>query len=135
MLTPLLRECTLEHKKGDLSNFTKKGGYYTKLDACSLCHQGGNITQNGKISHYGSCDYCHQIYGLQPPHGDIRLTLNPYGSAYDKAGRSQDALRSIEGLDSDGDTYTNIVEIKALTFPGDPKDHPGLIPAPAIVMN
>jgi len=103
----------------------------TKLDDCALCHKGGTIGKNT----YGSCDYCHHTYGLQPPHGDILLTLNPYGLAYDNAGRSQNALVSIQGSDSDGDGYTNIAEINALTFPGDPKDYPGLIPAPAIVMN
>lgn len=103
----------------------------TKLDDCVLCHKGGTIGNNT----YGSCDYCHQTYGLQAPHGNILLTLNPYGLAYNNAGRSQQALTTIEGLDSDGDGYTNIVEIKAITFPGDPKDHPGLTPAPAIVMN
>ena len=37
----------------------------TKLSDCSLCHKGGNITRSGKTSYYGSCDYCHQIYGVQ----------------------------------------------------------------------
>src|SRR5208337_3544905 len=60
----------------------------TKLDDCVLCHKGGTIGTNT----YGSCDYCHQTYGLQPPHGNILLTLNPYGLAYKNAGRSQQAL-------------------------------------------
>jgi hypothetical protein len=38
-------------------------------------------------------------------------------------------------LDSDVDGYVNSVEIQALTFPGDVKDHPGLVPAPAVGMN
>ena len=51
----------------------------TRLDDCSLCHPGGNITQSGKTKYYGSCDYCHIIYGLQAPHGQI--PLNGYGQA------------------------------------------------------
>lgn len=87
----------------------------TKLDDCSLCHPGGNITQGTKTSYYGSCDYCHITYGLQPPHGTI--PLNGYGQAYMVAGRNQDAIKTIESADSDVDTFNNLVEIKALTFP------------------
>ncbi len=103
----------------------------TKLDDCALCHQGSS---NGKT---GSCDYCHQVYKTQEPHPpqSILLTLNPYGSAYYNAGRSQDALRGMEKLDSDGDKFSNLAEIQALTFPGDPKDYPGLIAAPAVGLN
>jgi hypothetical protein len=106
----------------------------TKLDDCSLCHPGGSITAGGKTTTYGSCDYCHITYGLQPPHGQV--PLNGYGQAYKNAGtRDEAAIRSIEGVDSDGDTYNNLKEIQALRFPGDSKDHPGLIAAPAMVMN
>jgi hypothetical protein len=102
----------------------------TKLDDCSLCHPG---SPNGTS---GSCDYCHKTYGLTPPHGNV--PLNQYGQAYKDAGRSQEALRNIENLNSDAsgnDTYTNIQEITALTFPGDPNDYPGLISAPVIGLN
>jgi hypothetical protein len=122
----------------------------TKLDDCSLCHKGGCITASGRTSYYGSCDYCHQIYKTQPPHGNILDTLNSYGKAYNGAGANQDALKAIEGLNSDGedkltdcsgkeipnnDKSTNIEEILALAFPGDARDYPGLVPAPAIGMN
>src|SRR5512146_1778379 len=50
--------------------------------------------------------------------------LNPYGSAYKSAGRSSAALAAIEPRDSDGDGWTNLQEIMALFFPGDPNDHP-----------
>jgi hypothetical protein len=100
----------------------------TKLDDCSLCHTSGKIGKNT----YGSCDYCHQVYKTQPPHGDILKTLNSYGLAYNDAGGD---LKAIEDLNSDGDSYTNIQEIQALTFPGDASDYPGLVPAPAIGMN
>ena len=98
----------------------------TKLDDCSLCHPGGKVGSKS----YGSCDYCHITYGLQEPHGQI--PLNGYGQAYQNAGRDQNALRSIEGVDSDGDTYDNLTEITALGFPGDNKDYPGLTPAPIV---
>jgi hypothetical protein len=45
------------------------------------------------------------------------------------------ALRAIEPNDSDGDLYNNLAEIQALFFPGDARDFPGLVPAPAIGMN
>jgi len=103
----------------------------TKLDDCALCHKSGKIGSKT----YGSCDYCHQIYKTQEPHGNILDTLNSFGLAYNSAGRNQAALKAIEGSDSDGDKSTNIEEIKALTFPGDARDYPGLVPAPAIGMN
>lgn len=37
-----------------------------------------------------------------------------------------EALRAVEMLDSDGDGHSNLEEIAARTFPGDPKDHPGV---------
>ena len=105
----------------------------TKLDDCTLCHPGGKITQGGKTTSYGSCDYCHISYGLQPPHGQV--PLNNYGTDYKNAGRTQQAILAIEGVDSDKDNYSNLLEIKALFFPGNPDDHPGLTPAPVILMN
>jgi len=130
----------------------------TKLDDCSLCHKGGCITSGTKSTYYGSCDYCHQKYKTKPPHGDILDTLNSYGKAYMDAGgtktasatQAQAALKAIESLNSDGtdkltdckgietpnnDKSTNIEEIQALTYPGDARDYPGLVPAPAIGMN
>ncbi len=121
----------------DINNFLAVYPFATptKLNDCCLCHKGGNITRNGKASYYGSCDYCHQVYGIQAPHGDITSTLNPYGMDYRSAGRDQAALLSIERKDSDGDGSDNITEIKAITFPGDPNDRPGLMAAPAVLMD
>ena len=115
----------------DVSNFLTVYPFArtTKLDDCSLCHPGGKVGSKS----YGSCDYCHITYGLQTPHG--KIPLNGYGQAYKNAGRNQNALRNIEGADSDGDTYNNLMEISALSFPGDNKDYPGLTPAPVVVMN
>jgi hypothetical protein len=53
--------------------------------------------------------------------------LNPFGAAYMAQGRFlASSLRAIEAVDSDGDGFTNIREIAALTFPGNPADHPVL---------
>lgn len=57
-----------------------------------------------------SCTTCHN--------GEAR---NPYGRAYAGSGRN---FTIIENLDSDGDGFTNLVEINALTFPGNPDDYP-----------
>ncbi len=54
-------------------------------------------------------------------------SLNPYGKDLHSAG---DNFAAIENMDSDGDGWTNIQEIKALTFPGDPTSHPAGTPAP-----
>lgn len=114
----------------DISNFLTVYPFAksTKLDDCALCHKSGNIGSKS----YGSCDYCHKIYNTQEPHGDILATLNSYGEDYKDAGYSPEA---IEELNSDGDEYTNIEEIRMLTLPGDENDYPGLVPAPAIGMN
>jgi hypothetical protein len=66
----------------------------TRLNSCSLCHS-SNIP-----------------------------SLNPYGAAYLSQGRSSAALKAIEALDSDGDGFTNVQEINALTFPGNANDKP-----------
>ena len=66
-------------------------------------------------SRIDSCSLCH----TSAPN------LNPYGSAYKAKGRGFAAsLTGIESVDSDGDGFSNIVEISALTFPGDAADHP-----------
>jgi len=57
-----------------------------------------------------SCATCHN--------GEAK---NPYGRAYSGSGRD---FAAIENLDSDGDGFTNLAEIKALNFPGKPDDHP-----------
>jgi hypothetical protein len=102
----------------------------TKLDNCALCHTGGRETVNNKTTTYGSCQWCHYKYGYAAPHGDLQATLNTYGKAYLGAGRNEAALGVIESLDSDGDGYTNSVEIAALRYPGDAADDPAKVVAP-----
>jgi len=65
-------------------------------------------------SRIDACNLCHN----SPEGGDAR---NPYGSSYDSSGRN---FAAIENIDSDKDGWTNIQEIKSLTFPGDATDHP-----------
>jgi len=100
----------------------------TKLDNCALCHCGGTDTINGKKTTFGSCQWCHYKYGYDGS-GDITATLNPYGKNYLANGRSEAALRAIEKFDSDGDKYSNIDEITAVRYPGDPTDDPSKVVA------
>ena len=101
----------------------------TKLDSCTLCHSGGSYVSAGKTTTLGSCQWCHYKtnYGADDQYD---ATLNAYGLAYKSAGRSIDGVRAIEDLDSDGDGYSNRVEIAAIRYPGDPNDNPSKVPAP-----
>jgi len=67
----------------------------TRLDTCLLCHT------------------------ISVPTTDT--TRNLYGQAFQRNGHS---FTAIESLNSDGTGGTNIQEILALTFPGDPNDPP-----------
>ena len=62
-----------------------------------------------------TCGLCH----INPAGGGTR---NSYGDAYANAAHN---FKTIEPLDSDGDSYTNLTEINAGTFPGDATSHPG----------
>ncbi len=77
---------------------------------------------NIKGSRIDGCSLCH----TSAP------SLNPYGAAYKAAGRNPSALAAIEPLDSDGDGFTNLQEIMALYFPGDPNDHPPAVTATTV---
>lgn len=79
-------------------------------------------TANTKLS---SCDTCH-------PSGS--KARNSYGADFEAgqlAGKTDmAALIAIQPIDSDGDSFTNLDEITALTFPGDAADKPGTPPPP-----
>ena len=68
-----------------------------------------------------ACQLCHTSEAMP--------ALNAYGSAYQTHGHN---LTAIEPLDSDGDGWSNITEIIAATWPGDPADHPAGEPAAAV---
>ena len=72
-------------------------------------------------SRIDACNLCHN----SPGGGDAR---NSYGLSYASSGRN---FGAIESTDSDGDGYTNLLEIKSLTFPGDANDHPTTPPPTA----
>ena len=61
------------------------------------------------------CALCHPAGG-----GNSATNLNNYGIDYANNGYNYAAIAN---LDSDGDGYTNIVEINARTFPGDATSH------------
>nr|WP_321498298.1 PGF-CTERM sorting domain-containing protein [uncultured Methanolobus sp.] len=65
-----------------------------------------------------TCDTCH----VNPNGGGAR---DSYGLAYAENGKD---FVAIEDLDSDGDGFTNIEEINALTFPGHSADYPADYP-------
>ena len=82
--SPSLAAYSAHQNDQDINNFLAVYPFAksTKLDDCALCHKSGKIGSKT----YGSCDYCHQVYKTQPPHGDILETLNSYGLAYSHAG-------------------------------------------------
>lgn len=65
-----------------------------------------------------ACAFCH----TSAP------SLNAFGLAYRSNGRNTAALTAIQNLDSDGDGFTNLQEINALTFPGNASDKPAAGP-------
>ena len=121
------------HHRGEIDSgfflevYPDKAG--TKIDSCALCHSGGSYGVGLKAVTLGSCQWCHYTYGYDA-HGNIDETLNAYGLAYKNKCRSPSALKAIEDLDSDGDGYSNKIEIAALRFPGDKSDDPSKVPAP-----
>jgi len=85
----------------------------TKLDSCDTCH----ISGKPKVSKCEKCD----IEILK-----TKDSLNSYGMMINDNQNIEidKALTKIEGLDPDRDKFTNIDEIRNLTFPGDKKDSP-----------
>lgn len=101
------------------------------------------FTRNTRLTSTANrCLICHK--GSDPNIGGVSAQRNDYGIAFSnsvhKAGiamyfavtNSIRALGDIQNLDSDNDCFTNIVEINALTFPGDPTDRPPDTTAPNV---
>jgi hypothetical protein len=72
-------------------------------------------------SHLDTCTTCHASSSPS------RENLNPYGKDF---GAANHDFGAIEPKDSDGDGFSNIDEIKAGTFPGDPNENPNKKPEP-----
>ncbi len=106
------------------------GAAGTRLDDCQTCHRGG-VEGTDTEREYSPCSYCHLIvfpnarYKTGVPE-DYEATLNGYGLAYKKAGRTFEAFAAVAGLDSDADGHRNGAEIADLRNPGDPASRPGL---------
>ncbi len=103
-----------------LTNFTVKYPFTagTRIDSCDLCHIPGLPQTIANRNAYGF-DFGNQTLRFTDPNQSfVNIELN----------------------DSDGDGFTNIVEINALTFPGNASDQPSVlttinvIPASATVV-
>ncbi len=124
----------------DINSFVKTYPHTvgTRLDDCQTCHKGGAVNDGEGDVWANACDYCH--YVIHPPAGwsglpeSFEETLNPYGAAYNDAGRNAGGLDDIAGLDSDNDGYTNTEEISELRYPGDDGSYPGLDICPMITL-
>ena len=111
----------------------------TRLDDCQSCHRGG-LAGTDTEREYSPCGYCHL---LEFPNGRYKTgvpknyedTLNAYGLAYKKAGRSVEALSMVAAQDSDGDKFSNAQEIANLKYPGDSASRPGQPLAPILTMH
>ena len=102
----------------------------TKLDSCTTCHSGGSVTSGGKTTTYGNCQWCHYKTNYGADTTQYVNTLNSYGLDYYNHGRGAAAITAIQDFDSDGDHYSNKVEIAALRYPGDTSDNPTKVAAP-----
>ncbi len=117
----------------------------TRLDDCQACHTSGVIEETKKSGETSSlilnpCSYCHLI---PFPDDDVQSgapddyeqTLNPYGRAYLSHGRDQAAVSTIASFDSDGDGFTNEVELADLRYPGDATSKPGQQTVPVKIID
>jgi hypothetical protein len=115
----------------DVQNFVQQypKAVGTRLDDCQTCHRSG-VSGTDTEREYSPCGYCHL---LQYPNAKYKTgvpksfedTLNAFGLAYKKAGRTVGALASIGNADSDGDGFANANEIAELRYPGEAGSRPG----------
>jgi hypothetical protein len=111
----------------------------TRLDDCQTCHRGG-VKGTDTEREFNPCGYCHLLeypnsrYKTGVPQS-FKDTLNAFGLAYEKAGRTAEALAGIAKLDADGDGASNAEEIAEFRYPGDPGSRPGQPLAPVAVLS
>ena len=97
------------HRQDALDTFNDVYGTAgTRLDTCDTCHTTGRSTNP-----YGT-NLKSEFSRMIAPREENLTGLDAF-----RAG-----LQDIEELDSDNDRFSNIEEIRARTFPGDPEDHP-----------
>jgi hypothetical protein len=113
-----------KHRNGGAMNLVKKTGLtvgvflalatfiFTDADSLTSFKIQFNSEYKTSGTDLDACITCHKG---KPP------KRNPYGADF-KAARY--AFELIELKDSDGDGFTNIAEIQAGTFPGDPESKP-----------
>jgi len=125
----------------DINNFIQQypAAAGTRLDDCQTCHRGG-VKGTDTEREFSPCGYCHLLKYPNPRYktgvpADYESTLNAYGLAYKKAGRTAEALAAIAKLDSDGDGFSNETEIAALRYPGDAASRPGQPLAPFVTLS
>jgi mono/diheme cytochrome c family protein len=78
----------------------------------------GQVYPAAAASQLNGCLLCHTSPN---PSGDNKAR-NPYGDDWEEVGDGD--FRAIESRDSDRDGFTNLQEIQALSFPGDPSSTP-----------
>ena len=102
----------------------------TRLDDCQSCHSGR--IEDGRLVG-SSCDNCHDLI-LHGAGHTAAETLNDFGRDYLDAGRSRGALQSIKDRDSDGDGFSNDVELSAGRYPGSELSMPGQVEASIVTV-
>ena len=120
-----------------IQQFPKAAG--TRLDDCQTCHRGG-VKGTDTEREFNPCGYCHLLQYPNSRHKNgvpqnYRETLNAFGLAYEKAGRTVEALAGIARLDADGDGFSNAAEIAELRYPGDAGSRPGQPLAPVVLLS
>jgi hypothetical protein len=101
-------------------------------DSCATCHKSGDVKDpaaGGRLRHENHCGYCHALANREKR--TPKETLNRYGLEYLAKGRSAQAVRQLAETDSDGDGFSNDVELKKGTNPGDAASKPSLAVAPS----
>jgi len=87
----------------DIQNFIRQypKAAGTRLDDCQTCHRSG-VTGTDTEREYSPCGYCHLLQYPNPRYKtgfpkNYEETLNAYGLAYKRAGRTPEALAALPG--------------------------------------